>query len=93
MAEVKDVGGRDNKGYRSAKIGRGVSIDFGKVPEPPAWRTGDQQFYHSQKYWWVIRDDDSRSVYIFKMKDGIEQGTELDFSQCVAKLNIEDLAL
>lgn len=89
MAKLEGVG-KNDQGVPTGKVGS-VNVTFGKIPEAPAWRMGPQQEYHSQKWWWVIREDEPRSVYVFK--DELQQGVELDWRKCVAKHGVEDLAL
>lgn len=90
MAELVRVSQPDNKGVRKGWL-QNVEVTFGKVPEAPAWRTGPQQEYHSQKCWWVKREDERNSVYVFAKEP--KQGSELDFRSCVAKHAVSDLAL
>lgn len=90
MAQVTDVQDTNKTGVKQAKLGN-TTITFGMIPEPPAWRTGDQQYYHSQRCAWVIKEDERRSVYVVRTLP--EQGKQLDLRACLAKLAVEDLAL
>lgn len=79
---VTNVTGPSNGTY-SGKAGSYGNITFGQIKEPAAWRTGNQQQYHSQRYWWVKSSENRGKVFI--VREQPRQGQDLDLSNVVAK--------
>lgn len=84
MAKIELVSGPDGNGLYTARV-RGVGISFGRVKEPAAWRTGDQQLYHSMRYWWLKHGDHRGKIFI--LREQPREGQELDLNNVVATLN------
>jgi len=86
MATVRGVSGPDRDGLYTARMD-GLGISFGRVKEPAAWRTGDQQHYHSQGYWWLKHPDHRGRIFI--LREEPKEGRELNLRDAVAELDAD----
>lgn len=92
VEKLTEVNGPDDKGYSTAKWGV-EDVEFGRVPQPPFWRTGPQGVYHVQRCWFLrfTKGDRSRKIYIFEKQ--LEKGATVDLDKCHAEHDESEFAL
>jgi hypothetical protein len=92
LAQLTEVRGPNGNDRYTGKLGS-VNIEFARIPEQPAWKTGGIESYNSNRYWWVTTDRDEDRKKIFIVKNKPESGRELDLSgnNLVATHNSDDI--
>ncbi|MBW7955564.1 hypothetical protein H3C66_02420 [Patescibacteria group bacterium] len=89
VERLSGVSGPNNQGHFSGQLGRHGTVTFGQVKEPPAWRTGNQHHYHSQRFWWLKASEHRGKVFI--LRDQPLNGRDIDLNSAVAQLDEDNI--
>jgi hypothetical protein len=83
----------ESAGDSSGTLSDGTKIVFGRVPEQPAWKSGELSTHHSNRHWWVTTNREEHRNKVFVVRNKPAKGDNLDFGNVIATYKSDEIRI